>query len=103
MIGTGDSEGQHRIDGLVIFGLGIQAEKAPFHIDSPFRAHFQGIDTVGSMNRHAVATGDVAGNDVSGNRLAAFSEPDQHIVDTFDHDTKRWFLLSDTTDKLVEQ
>jgi len=55
------------------------------------------------MNRHSVATGDVAGNDVSGNRLAAFPKLDQHIVNTFDHDTEAWFLLSDTTDKLVEQ
>ena len=56
----------------------------PFDLDLTLRIHAQGIDAIGPVHRHTKAAGDIAHNQVTGNRLATFTELYQDIIHAFD-------------------
>src|SRR5512133_1611770 len=56
----------------------------PGHIDPAFRITLQGQVTVGGVDRHTLAAGNETDNVITGNRVAAFAETHQYVVNTAD-------------------
>lgn len=79
----------------------------PMNIHQPFGIHILDMRAIGRMNRDPPSTRDVTDNLVTGDRIAALSEPDHDIIDpgqrhadrlslrTFFSRSIRWFSFSD--------
>ena len=69
--------------------LSTRLLRLPFGLDHPLSVdavHIQDVHTVGTVDRHAAASGDKADDLVSRDRITAFGETHADVMAAFDHD-----------------